>query len=788
MTTAPREWIGARVAFPGYVLEGAPYRPDLIVWIELPEGLVVGGDVVDPARPVSSADALRIAMTAPKVGAPRRPDRVRVADPDLAAELRAAELGVDVVVAPTPEIDEALASMTEALTIDDEDRSYLEDGAISPETVAELFSTAQRLWAVAPWRVAGDEQVLRVDVPALGVEGWCLSIIGALGESIGFLLFESLAGFEGFLRAAEHPERGRLDLGSSILSLTFERGADLPASMRREVARHAWKVAAPDAYPRVDYRDRDGLDRPLQERDLRIVTAIAASLTAFFVKHGAILASDKFEPICESWYDQDDLEVRFTAPYEAYELFTIAPVSPRAGDGPRVGRNAPCPCGSGRKYKKCCLAKDDAGLDPLVETKRTDTSRLHELDRRLVFEMCDYAERRFGRRWRRFARDFADPECVPSLAIPWSVYGFHVEGQPVVRWLSRQPDRRLAPEERAWLASQERAWLSVWEVTEVDPGVGVTVMDLLGGETRRVREASGSETLVVRDAVLARVVEHRGLAVFCGMYPCPLPPFEAADVVKRVRTRLRCKGDVPIARLREEDVGRQLIRGWERAARDLERRIRTPPELVNTDGDALLITTDHFTFDPERCPEILASLTAMDDVTPPNDGRTDDGVCFTFLRTGNAMHASWENTVVGTASLEADHLRLETNSVRRADELRGRVASACGSLLRHDRREQVDPLVEMAENRERPAEPPAPDPPQASAMLRAYKARHYADWIDQALPALRGKTPRAAARTPTGRARVELLLKAMEHDEARLPATERYDFSSIRRALGLALS
>ncbi len=22
---------------------------------------------------------------------------------------------------------------------------------------------------------------------------------------------------------------------------------------------------------------------------------------------------------------------------------------------PRVGRNDPCPCGSGRKYKKCCL-------------------------------------------------------------------------------------------------------------------------------------------------------------------------------------------------------------------------------------------------------------------------------------------------------------------------------------------------------------------------------------------------------------------------------------------------
>ena len=25
----------------------------------------------------------------------------------------------------------------------------------------------------------------------------------------------------------------------------------------------------------------------------------------------------------------------------------------------RIGRNQPCPCGSGRKYKRCCLQKDN---------------------------------------------------------------------------------------------------------------------------------------------------------------------------------------------------------------------------------------------------------------------------------------------------------------------------------------------------------------------------------------------------------------------------------------------
>ena len=27
---------------------------------------------------------------------------------------------------------------------------------------------------------------------------------------------------------------------------------------------------------------------------------------------------------------------------------------PARNEGPRVGRNDPCPCGSGKKYKKCC--------------------------------------------------------------------------------------------------------------------------------------------------------------------------------------------------------------------------------------------------------------------------------------------------------------------------------------------------------------------------------------------------------------------------------------------------
>ena len=33
----------------------------------------------------------------------------------------------------------------------------------------------------------------------------------------------------------------------------------------------------------------------------------------------------------------------------------------------KVGRNQPCHCGSGRKYKQCCLTKDEAAEREAIE-------------------------------------------------------------------------------------------------------------------------------------------------------------------------------------------------------------------------------------------------------------------------------------------------------------------------------------------------------------------------------------------------------------------------------------
>jgi len=47
----------------------------------------------------------------------------------------------------------------------------------------------------------------------------------------------------------------------------------------------------------------------------------------------------------EEWLDDSDEDVYYK------------PVKTVVREGPKVGRNDPCPCGSGKKYKKCCLRK-----------------------------------------------------------------------------------------------------------------------------------------------------------------------------------------------------------------------------------------------------------------------------------------------------------------------------------------------------------------------------------------------------------------------------------------------
>ena len=294
------EWIGGHVPAPFFVQDHVePYRPDIVIWMELPNHLVVGQAVLAPGDNHGAlARILRSAIVNPTVGEPRQPDAIRIANHDLADEVRAEVAGtIPVTVAPTPELDELFQILVASMPAPgDDEPSYFAHGRVSADIVEMLFITSGALFAITPWTLADENQILRMDIPALGVDGACLSIIGQLGQSRGVLIFPSRHAFEQFLEAAANsdPEQPRAAFGAGVLSLTFHNATHLPPAMRREAMQHGWPVESPDAYPLVAHRDPDGIPHPLVERDVETVAACALALRAFLTKHAAIFKADPF--------------------------------------------------------------------------------------------------------------------------------------------------------------------------------------------------------------------------------------------------------------------------------------------------------------------------------------------------------------------------------------------------------------------------------------------------------------------------------------------------------------
>ena len=232
---------------------------------------------------------------------------------------------IPVTVAPTPELNELFQILIASMPAPSEDEpSYFAHGRISPNAVDMLFTASGFLFAITPWSLADDNQILRMNIPVLGIDGACLSVIGQLGQSRGVLILPSRDDFERFLKAAANsdPEQpGPGAFGAEVLSLTFHNATQLPPAMRREAMHNGWPGDSPDAYPVVARRDPDGVPRPLVERDVETVAAL--DLAAFLPKHAATFKADTFTPVCEAYFDDDDREVRFTVPYEAAGPFDV---------------------------------------------------------------------------------------------------------------------------------------------------------------------------------------------------------------------------------------------------------------------------------------------------------------------------------------------------------------------------------------------------------------------------------------------------------------------------------
>jgi hypothetical protein len=312
--------------------------------------------------------------------------------------------------------------------------------------------------------------------------------------------------------------------------------------------------------------------------------------------------------------------------------------------------------------------------------------------------------------------------------------------------------------------------------------------DLLTGEERRVTEGEGTRGMQPRAAMCARVVDWEGLSLLIGAHSRTLPPVEAAEAARFVRKGLRTRRKViPPADLRG-DGAYAVLAAWEDLVAFLEQR--PLPQLRNSEGHVLQFTEDRFTLSPGARAEVekrVAGLSGVEGDAPGADA-PDGATGFVFLQDDGRVDPG-RPTVVAHAYVTDEDAVITTNSETRADAARRQVEQACGGLLTHKDRSRKDAqdLLASAQGRKPRKDAPDPDfpPEEADRLVREFKERHYADWIDHPLPALDGKTPREAAATAAGREKVKTLLREMEMHESGQPPGVRYDFGRLWKALGL---
>jgi hypothetical protein len=513
------EWVGGRYTLPEPIRDGdAVYRPQVVLWLELPSGLLVGSMMMDPSTALSFAETLEQTISSPAEGPPRRPARIRVADVKLATELRKSAGGIQIIIAPVPELDEAFEQLTEALAASQQEPSYLGDGEIPHAAVAELFSAATVLFRTAPWQHVSDQQIVRVDIPEYDIEGACLSIIGAARDSFGLLLFRSLEDFEAFGEQLWRPGDGQ----SAMRSLSFGPKKRLPPAMVREIEQYGWPVAGAKAYPTLFAVDAALQPVPATERDLRIMTACTRAFVSFFEERGSIFTDDDLPPVRVSIGRDDDVTVTLTAPYADSEYI------------------------------------DEVFTPPPSEA--SEVNPIFEMDVRLVTSIARFAQDRFGPDWADVKASQDRDEL--SLLIPWVTWTATAGTTRIADAFVEANERTLSPEERDWCAAQAEAWLSIWEVQHIEPEL-LSLRDLLTGETRSLREDLTRHGVVPHDTLLARVVDYRGSSFFSGVHARPLPPADAAAIIRFVRRKVRVqKRDLPVEHMRDRKLGASLIDYW----------------------------------------------------------------------------------------------------------------------------------------------------------------------------------------------------------------------------------
>lgn len=450
----------------------------------------------------------------------------------------------------------------------------------------------------------------------------------------------------------------------------------------------------------------------------------------------------------------------------------------------KLARNAACPCGSGRKYKHCCLPDEQE----LVRQARLESELGGRIAAWSARQHGDELETAFAE-FQPDGRPLAGAEL--QLFVTWfnSDRELRGGGTPVERYAARPELDRLERELAARVAS---ARLGLHRVRDVAPGRWIELEGVLDGAACRVQSHTVSLETARWDVLLARVMPGEPLPSLWGPVLTFLPSEEPELLAE-------------LARLAAERGLAADPRGLEEASRAGGRelaRFVPPSRLVErsfftAEGDPLVLARAVW-----RVADPAAAFTALD--SPPEllwMGESEEEAGDVFQLTADRAEAcanrpplppgalcfessfsGWPDRIgLGTFVLDGRELRFDAVS-------EARLAGALEVVAR-----LLGDGVELVEREVSPFEPDAPRPRRRAAPLaREIEAElltaHYRRWLDGPLERLGGASPRKAACDPALRAELELLLRGIENraDRAGREGETWPDVGRLREELGLA--
>jgi hypothetical protein len=471
------------------------------------------------------------------------------------------------------------------------------------------------------------------------------------------------------------------------------------------------------------------------------------------------------------------------------------------------GRNEPCGCGSGRKYKACCLRTTELWSQRGARLRADEAALVPAL---LAFAAEFYGEPLLQEAWAVFfageaPRPTVNHPLFETLFVPWFVFDFIPDPTARRKRGQRFPPstvaqtyldlfpQKLTATQGEFLRAAARTTVSFHLVTGVRAGESLEIEDLLVDRKYRVYERTASNMVKEGGVLLARVVAVADAAIMIGCAPLVLPPLWRIEVGK-LRAHLE-GGEGALSNDEVREAGADLLAFFHRAADQILNP--KPPKLVNTDGEPIAPSTLRFSIrcTPREAFDRLASLSLWrgeDAMEEPGFDRSGTlrQVGLTWSKRGNRMHKEWDNTSLGRIAINGNVLTARVNSRRRAGRIRRQIEKRLGDDVSFVR-EALDPIERVMREAHESARagksgrPKEATPPELEQAVREMMAAHWAQWLDDRIPALGNMTPRRAATSAEGRIRLEALLAEYSWNNERQPAHLRIDVNGLRRQLGL---